>query len=86
MKTGEFFRNLLASGGEVSSKRFAGLLLVGTAIAGAIISYVNVNFAEAAEGMAKTVLYVGSGLLGANVVETVFTNVKRSQTITKDEN
>jgi len=77
MKIGEFFKSLLSADGEVSSKRFAGLVLIATAIAGAIMSYSIPAFTEVAESMAKTMLFTGAGLLGLNVAEAVVKTVKR---------
>jgi len=73
-----FFLSLLAQDGEVSSKRFAGLLLIGAFIAGTVLSFIHPTFTEAAESMAKTSLYVGAGMLGANVVENVMAIAKRT--------
>lgn len=72
-----FFESLLSPEGDVSSKRFSGLLLIGTAIAGAIVSYINPSFTEVAESMAKTMLFTGAALLGANVAENIVATVKR---------
>ena len=78
MEKKNFFLSLLAADVEVSSKRFSGLLLIFTAMAGALISYTNPEFSEVAESMAKTLLYTGAGLLGVNVAESIVANVKRT--------
>jgi hypothetical protein len=84
MKIGEFFRSLLSPEGEVSSKRFAGLLLVATFIAATVVAVVQGDVSETVESLIKTGLYTGVGLLGVNVAETVLVNAKRTK-VTEDE-
>ena len=74
-----FFGKLISGSDEVSSKRFAGLILIATAIAGAIMSYIPfaVEFSEVGESMAKTMLFTGAGLLGLNIAKDVVNTIKR---------
>ena len=75
----DFWGKLVSGSDEVSSKRFAGLILIATAIVGAIMSYIPfaMEFSEVGESMAKTMLFTGAGLLGLNVAETVVATIKR---------
>ncbi len=79
-KKKNFFISLLSPEGELSSKRFAGLVLIGTAVAGAILAYVLKDFTEMGESMAKTTMYTGSALLGANMIENTMKTVGRANT------
>lgn len=81
-KIGSFFKSLLSPDGEVSSKRFSGLLLVGLFIVTTIIAASTGDINESVESLIKTGLYTGTGLLGVNVVEGVMSTVKRTK---KDE-
>ena len=73
-----FFKSLLSPVGDVSSKRFAGLLLIGFFIGGGVVGLINDNISEVVESIMKTGLYTGVGLLGVNAVsDTIVTTVKR---------
>lgn len=77
MKIGEFFQSLLAADGEVSSKRFSGLLLIGLFMVTTIIATAIGEINESVESLIKTGLYTGAGLLGINVAEGVMKTIKR---------
>lgn len=72
-----FFNSLLSPEGEVSSKRFSGLLLIALFIITTIIAASTGNINESVESLIKTALYTGTGLLGINIVEGVMTTIKR---------
>ena len=67
-----FFKSLLTADGEISSKRFAGLVLIGMFIVTTIIEAITGNVSDTAHSLMKTGLYGGLGLLGVNGVETMF--------------
>jgi hypothetical protein len=70
-----FFRELLDPNSKVSSKRFAGLVLIGAFTLASLTSlWVEVD--DNALDLLKTGSIVGATLLGVNVVET-FTNKKK---------
>ncbi len=79
-----FFTKLLSTTGDVSSKRFSGLLLIGTFIVCTVTAVITGNITETVESLIKTGLYAGSGLLGVNVIPDVINTVKRSK-VTEDE-
>ena len=72
-----FFMSLLTADGDVSSKRFAGLTLIGFFIAGGVVAIATGTVSEVVESILKTGLYTGTGLLGINVAETIVKNVAR---------
>jgi len=73
-----FFKSLLSADGEISSKRFAGLTLVGLYVVGTILEWITGGAGETIESLLKTGLYTGSGLLGINVAETMLKTIKRN--------
>ena len=70
-----FFKSLLSTDGQVSSKRFAGLALVGLYIAG------TGSVDESVESLVKTGLYTGTGLLGFGVADTMLKTVARPRPV-----
>ena len=84
MKISEFFRSLLAADGEISSKRFAGLLLVVFFMAGGIVGIIHDSMSEVVESILKTGLYTGVGLLGVNAAESIVAIVKRQPVVVKE--
>jgi len=79
-----FFRGLITSGSGLSSKRFAGLCLIGVAIVATIYSFITGNLAESVESLIKTNLYTGSGLLGVGVAEGMLKTVKRPAPVVQE--
>jgi len=73
-----FFQSLLSPEGAVSSKRFAGLVLIAFFVAGGVVGIISDSMSEVVESILKTGLYTGVGLLGVNAVaDTIVTTVKR---------
>ena len=62
-----FWRQLVSGKNDVSSKRFAGLLLIGTFIVITILAAVGGNLPVEVESLAKVGLYTGATLLGVSV-------------------
>lgn len=81
MKIGEFFVKLFSADGTVSSKRVAGLFLITFYVAGGIVGIVNDTMSEVVEGILRTGLYTGAGLLGVNAAENVMALVKRQPAV-----
>ena len=67
-----FFKSLLTSDGDISSKRFAGLSLVGLFVVCVIVNAATGGAIEMVEPWVAKGLYGGLGLLGVNVAETIF--------------
>ena len=72
-----FFKSLVTADGDISSKRFAGLLLVGLFMVCSIIAAITGDINQSVESLIKTGLYTGSGLLGINVAESMLKTVPR---------
>ena len=80
-----FFRGLVTSGSGLSSKRFAGLCLIGVAIIATIYSFITGVLPEPVESLIKTNLYTGSGLLGVGVAEGMLKTVARPKPVPQGE-
>jgi len=77
MKEG-FFNKLLSASDDVSSKRFAGLCLVGFFIAGGIVAIATGTVSEVVESILNKGLITGSALLGINLITDIVKNAKRT--------
>jgi len=73
-----FFKSLVTADGEVSSKRVAGLSLIGFFIIGSIIVAITGCTADLVESLLNKGLYTGSGLLGINVAESVMKTYRQN--------
>lgn len=62
-----FWRQLVSGKDNVSSKRFAGLLLIGTFMVITILAAIGGNIPVEVESLAKVGLYTGATLLGVSV-------------------
>lgn len=80
-----FFKSLVTADGEISSKRFAGLMLIGLFMTCSIIAVATGEINESVESLIKTGLYTGAGLLGLGVTEAMLKTVKRPEPV-EDEN
>jgi hypothetical protein len=80
-----FFKSLFSTDGDISSKRFAGLALVGLFMAGTIIAAINGVISESVESLVKTGLYTGTGLLGLGVGESMLKTVTRPKPVQLEE-
>ena len=73
-----FFKSLLSADGEISSKRVAGLSLIGFFIIGSIIVAITGCTVDLVESLLNKGLYTGSGLLGINVAESVMKTYRQN--------
>lgn len=71
------FISLISGNSEISSKRFAGLSLIGSYMIYMILGAIGGNITEEFEGLMKVTLYTGSVLLGSGLAEPLFKNVNR---------
>ena len=76
-----FWKSLVTADGEISSKRFSGLLLIGLFMVCSIIAAATGDISEPVESLIKTGLYTGSGLLGINVAESMIKTVARPKPV-----
>ena len=72
-----FWRSLVSADGQVSSKRFAGICLIGSFMAILILAAIGGNCPAEVESLAKVGLYTGASLLGASVVPEMIKIVQR---------
>ena len=73
-----FFKSLLSADGEISSKRVAGLSLIGLFIVGTIYGAITGGLVDVIESLLNKGLYTGSGLLGINVAESVMKTYRQN--------
>lgn len=73
-----FFKSLLTADGEISSKRVAGLSLIGFFIIGSIMVAITGCAVDVVESLLNKGLYTGSGLLGINVAESVMKTYRQN--------
>ena len=71
-----FFKSLVSTDGEVSSKRVAGLSLIGLFMICTIISACGVDINEHAVSLIKAALYTGGGLIGLGIAPEAVAGVK----------
>ena len=76
-----FWRALISAEDDVSSKRFAGLLLIGTYIGITILAAIVGNLPVEVESLAKTGLYVGASLLGVSIAGDVIKTAVRPKPV-----
>ena len=84
-----FFKSLLSADGGISSKRFAGLCLIGTYIGVVIYGVISGNLPAEIESSIKVGLYTGAMLLGVSVAPDMIKAVQRPTPVvieTKKEN
>lgn len=79
-----FFLDLLDSGSNISSKRFAGLFLILIFGVTAIISALGVDIKEQAVDLCKNAGWLGGALLGINGLSQIVEQGK-AKTKTEDE-
>ena len=72
-----FFKSLLSADGGISSKRFSGMLLIGTFIVITILAAAGGSIPVEVESLAKTGLYVGASLLGVSIAGDVIKTAVR---------
>ena len=72
-----FITSLLSADGKLSSKRFAGLILVGTFVAITVLAAAGGNCPEEVESLAKVGLYTGASLLGVSLAPEMIKNAQR---------
>ena len=66
-----FFEKLITAGTGTSSKRFAGLCLIGTFIVITILAAIGGNCPVEVESLAKVGLYTGATLLGVSLATLI---------------
>ena len=74
-----FWKALVSAQDDVSSKRFAGLCLVGQFVICTIVVIIFGDIGESAESLIKAGLYTGGGLLGLGMAKEVLNTVKRDE-------
>lgn len=77
-----FFQSLLSADGEISSKRFAGLLLILNHMAVTIIGTIKEVLPVEIESLSKVGLYTGAVLLGVSFAPQVIKAMHRPVPVT----
>ena len=80
-----FWRALVSAKDDVSSKRFSGMLLIGTFIVITILAAIGGSIPVEVESLAKTGLYGGLTLLGVSVVPDMIKNAQRPAPVVVEE-
>ena len=76
-----FWRAVISAKDDVSSKRFAGLLLIGTYIGITILAAIGGNLPVVVESLAAKGLYVGASLLGVSIAGEVIKTAVRPKPV-----